>query len=141
MFYGNSNVASYIGSTSSPLTSYSGNIANVKVTNTLTTYGARVEAGYQYYAPTTNFTYTMWSNVSRFIMDPTGTITNGNVLLPSGNVDASIVTISSTQTVTNFKVTPNNGTTLVPSANITLSAGTGASYFFHANESKWYKIA
>ena len=134
MFYGNSNVAAYIPT-------YSGNVSNVGVTGALTSYGSRIESGYQYYAPSTNFTYTMWSNISRFIMDPSGTITNGNVLLPSGNVDAQVITISSTSTVTNFKVTANNGTTLVPSANITLTAGTAASYFFHANESKWYKIA
>jgi len=142
MFYGNSNVAAYLSSTTIPaLTVTTENVTDINVSGTLTTSGPRVDAAYQYSAPTTNFTYTMQSTASRFIMDPTGPITNGNILLPSGNVEARVVTISSTQTVTNFKVTPNLGTTLVPSANVTLSAGTSVSYFFHAAESKWYKIA
>ena len=114
---------------------------NVTISGNLTTQGARVNAGYQYYAPSTNFTYTISNAVNTFILDPTGTITNGNVLLPSTTVDGTTISISSTQTVTNFQVTPNSGATLVPSANITLNAGTGATYFFHASESKWYKIA
>lgn len=113
---------------------------NISIAGNLTTSGARRDAGYQYYAPTTNFTYTVNNDVYRFILDPTGAITNGNVLLPSANVDATIVSISSTQTVTNFKVTPNNGTTLVPSANVTLTGGTSVEYFYHAVEAKWYKV-
>ena len=113
---------------------------NATIGGNLTTSGTRIVAGYQYYAPTTNFTYTVNNNVYKFIMDPTGTITNGNVVLPSANVDATLVSISSTQTVTNFKVTPNTGTTLVPSANITLTAGTSVEYFYHAVEAKWYKV-
>jgi hypothetical protein len=114
--------------------------STLTVAGNLTTTGARIDAGYQYYAPTTNFTYTVNNNVYRFVLDPTGAITNGNVLLPSANVDATIVSISSTQTVTNFKVTPNLGTTLVPSANVTLTGGTSVEYFYHAVEAKWYKV-
>ena len=60
--------------------------------------------------------------------------------LPGGNVDAKIVTISSTQTVQFLNVVASNGTTLVNSGNITLSAGTSATYFYHLAETKWYKI-
>lgn len=123
------------------LPSYNGNLtAGNTVVGNLTNNGTRIEAGYQYYAPTTNFTYTVNNNVSLFIMDPSGAITNGNVLLSSANVDATVVTICSTQTITNFKVTPNNGTTLVPSANVTLTGGTQVKYFYHAVENRWYKI-
>lgn len=123
------------------LPTYTGNLtAGNTVVGNLTNSGTRIENGYQYYAPTTNFSYIVNNNVSLFILDPSGAITNGNVLLPSSNVDATVVSISSTQTVTNFKVTPNNGTTLVPSANVTLTAGTGVKYFYHAVEAKWYKI-
>lgn len=136
--YGNANVSAYMPTY---LSTYSGNLSagNTTVGN-LTNSGTRVEAGYQYYAPTTNFTYTVNNNVNLFIMDPSGAITNGNVLLPSANVDATVVTICSTQTITNFKVTPNFGTTLVPSANVTLTGGTQVKYFYHANEARWYKI-
>ena len=125
------------------LTTYTGNISagNLTVAGNLITNGTKIDAGYQYNAPSTNFYYTVNNTVSRFIMDPTGSITNGTVVLPSANVDATVVRISSTQTVTNFQVLPNTGTTLVPSANVTLTAGTGVEYFYHAVESKWYKVA
>ena len=103
--------------------------------------GTRRDVSYQYYAPSANFSYTFWGNVSRLILDPTTTITNGNVLLPSGNVDGLVCSISSTQTVTNFKVTPSAGTVLVPSANITLAGGQNCAYIYHSEEGKWYKVA
>jgi hypothetical protein len=133
--YANANTAAY-------LTTYNGNISvsNAVLTGNLTTNGARIEAGYQYYAPATNFYYTVNNNVSRFIMDPAGAITNGTVVLPSANVDATVLSISATQTVTNFRVLPNTGTTLVPSANVTLTGGTSVDYFYHASEAKWYKV-
>jgi hypothetical protein len=123
---------------------------NLVVSNTVTTNaatvanltltGVRIDKGYQYNSPSTNFSYTVNNTVNRFILDPTTTIANGAITLPSANVDATVVTISSTQTVTALQVLPNSGCTLVPSANITLTGGTGATYFFHASESKWYKI-
>ena len=113
----------------------------VGISGNLSTGGARIEAGYQYSAPVTGFNTTITSNVSRVIFDPAGTLANGTVTLPSANVDATIISISSTQTITAFQVLPNTGTTLVPSGNITLTSGSCATYFFHASESKWYKIA
>jgi hypothetical protein len=110
------------------------------VNGNLTVGGGIISTGYQYSAPTTNFSITSNVNINRVIFDPAGTLANGTLTLPNANVDATTVTVSSTQTITAFKVNPNTGTTLVPSANITLSAGTSATYFYHANETKWYKI-
>lgn len=131
--YGNTDVSMY-------LSNYNGGTISSAIIVNLTSTGTRIDAGYQYYAPTTNFEYIVNNNVYRFIMDPSGAITNGNVLLPSANVDATVIRISSTQNITNFKVTPNLGTTLVPSANISLAGGTSVEYFYHAVESKWYKV-
>jgi hypothetical protein len=111
------------------------------ITSNLTLGGATIVTGYDYAAPSTNFDLTANVNVSRVIYDPAGTLANGTLTLPAGNVEAKVVTVSSTATISAFKVNPNTGTTLVPSANVTLTAGTSVSYFFHAAESKWYKIA
>jgi len=110
------------------------------ISGTLTTGGAKIDAGYQYLAATTGFTLQTYSNVARVIFDPAGTIASGRLTLPTANVDALTVTVSSTQTITAFQVLPNTGTTLVPSANITLAAGTSATYFYHLSETRWYKI-
>ena len=116
------------------------NDQSVKIFGNLITAGAQVVTGYSYAAPTTNFTATIPVGVSRYIMDPTGTITNGNLQLPSITQDGTIIDISSTQTITNLGVWGGTGITVVPSANVTLTGGTGIRYFYHANESKWYKI-
>lgn len=112
----------------------------VGISGALTTGGAKIDAGYQYLAATTGFSLQTYSNVARVIFDPAGTIASGAVTLPTANVDALTVTISSTQTITALQILPNTGTTLVPSANITLAAGTSATYFYHLAETKWYKI-
>lgn len=112
----------------------------VGITGTLSTGGARIDAGYQYSAAVTGFNDTTSNSVSRVIYDPAGTLANGTLTLPTANVDALTVTVSSTQTITAFAVLPNLGTTIVPTGNITLSAGTSATYFYHAVETKWYKI-
>jgi len=97
---------------------------------------------YQYYSPSGNVAFTANVGVNRLIMDPaSGIISHGvQVTLPTGNVDAKTITISTTQPIAALQVLPNLGVNLVPSGNITLAAGTGVTYFFHAVESKWYKI-
>jgi hypothetical protein len=154
----NGNVEAYFGNIAQSLkvgvnASIAGNLeiggyVNGNVNMTGTTFvkdfvatGIRRDTTYQYYEPSTNFTYIFWSNVSRLILDPTTTITNGNVVLPSGNIDGLVCTMSSTQTVTNFKVTPSNGTILKPSGNITLGAGQNCSYIYRGTEAAWYKVA
>jgi hypothetical protein len=102
--------------------------------------GTIIDTGYQYSAAVTDFNITITNNVSRLILNPAAGLVNGTVTLPSANVDATIVTVSSTQAITNFQVKPNTGTTLVPSANITQTAGSSSTFFFHASASKWYKI-
>ena len=128
--------------TISDLTRNNDNITgDFTITGNVTRGGATIDTGYQYSAATANFNDTVSASVSRVIYDPAGTLATGTLTLPAGNVEAKVVTVSSTQTITAFKVNPNTGTTLVPSANITLAAGTSVSYFYHAVETKWYKIA
>jgi hypothetical protein len=75
------------------------------------------------------------------IFDPTTTIAQGNVTLPNVTVDGTILSIHSTQTITLFGANSlQSGTTIKPNTGITLSAGTGIEYFYHAVENTWYKI-
>jgi hypothetical protein len=126
------------------INNYQTTIGNVNVFGNLITNGGRIEAGYQYYSPTGNLAFTANTNVSRIILDPSGAALvslYANITLPTGNVDAKVVAISSTQTVQFLSVWPSLGTTLVNVGNISLAAGTQVQYFYHANEGKWYKIA
>ena len=114
---------------------------NIITTGNLITAGGRIDSGYQYYSPSGNLSFTANTNVSRVILDPSSAISlYANVTLPGGNVDAKVISISSTANVQFLSVMPSVGCTLAPFGNITLSAGTKAEYFFHAVESKWYKV-
>ena len=110
------------------------------MSSNVTLGGATIITGYDYAAPSTNFDITANVDVSRVIFNPAGTLAKGTLTLPAGNVEAKVITVSSTQEITAFKVNPSTGTTLVPSANITLTGGTSATYFYHSAETKWYKI-
>jgi hypothetical protein len=111
------------------------------ITGNLVRAGGTIDTGYQYSNVSANVGLTIGTNVSRLILDPTQLeSTYVTVTLPGGNVDAKVVTISSTQTIQFLNVQTDNGTTLVNSGNITLSAGTAATYFYHDSETKWYKI-
>lgn len=109
------------------------------VNGTLTTAGALVETGYQYANTVVSNAVTVGTTVSRLILDA-GALVNLGVTLPTGNVDAKVITVSSVGAVTNLAVSGNAGTTVKPSANISLSAGSSATYFYHSSEGTWYKI-
>jgi hypothetical protein len=122
-------------------------VGNLTVTGAVTTpnliiSGSTVSSGggVQYNTPSTNFTYSMNTGISFFILNPTTSITNGQITLPTGNIQGAMVTIHTTQAITNLQVLGNPGTILVPSANITLGAGNGSRYYFQQSENKWLKI-
>ncbi len=114
---------------------------NVTTSGNLIASGGHIITGHQYSIATTGFNDVTGGNVSRVIYNPAGTLANGTLTLPLGNVEAKIVTVSSTQTITAFQVLPNAGTTLTPSANITLAAGTSVAYFYKASIPGWLKIS
>lgn len=136
--------STYNGGTTVSVRDLYRNYAGDTTVANLTTRGARVEAGYQYYAPTGNLSFTANTNVSRIILDPSGAgliSLYANITLPNANVDATVVSISSTQTVQFLGVQPNLGAQLVNQSNISLSAGSQVQYFYHKSEGRWYKIA
>jgi len=107
--------------------------------NRSTQAGGIVITGYQYHDPSTNFTANINLNVSRYVIDPTNTITNANLRLPNVTLDGTVISISSTEIITNLSVWAGPGVSVKPSANITLAAGTSIEYFYRASETKWYK--
>jgi len=112
------------------------------VSGNLTIGGAVRTTGYQLANVVTDFSETIFANVSRYIINPyVGTvIANGTVTLPNANVNATTITVSAVYGVTALKVNPNTGTTLKPSANITLANGSSATYFYNSTDTSWYKI-
>lgn len=107
--------------------------------NRSTQAGGIVITGYQYLAPEDNFTANIKLNTSRFIIDPTGTISNATLTLPNVVLDGTVISISSTEVITDLELTSATAS-IKPSSNVTLLAGTSIEYFYHANETKWYKV-
>ena len=108
----------------------------------LSSSGTVVNTGYQISKPTANTAITASALTSRLVLAPTNTIVGifgANVTLPSANVDGTIFSITS-NVATVLSVMPNTGTTLTPFGNVTLTAGTAASYLYYAADTKWYKI-
>ena len=108
--------------------------------NSNTQPGGVVVTGYQYVDPSTDFTANINLNISRYIMDPTGPITNGNLRLPDVTSDGTVIAISSTETISELSVWGGDSVTVKPSANVTLNAGTSIEYFYRSSESTWYKV-
>ena len=101
-----------------------------------------VNTGYQFSKPTANVAVTGSVNTNRLVLAPTGAIISFGaiVTLPGGNVDGRTYSISS-NVATQLQVNASNGTTVTPSGNVTLSAGSQAVYLYYATDTKWYKIS
>jgi len=119
------------------------NYGGASIGGNLYTGGARIIGGYQYSSPTSGFSVTINNNVERLIIDPStnNVLATGTITLPSANVDATLVTVSSTYGITALTVNPNPGTVVKPSGTITLANSTTISFFYHSSESTWYRLS
>lgn len=91
--------------------------------------------------PTGNVLVTANIGTNRIHFAPTGAIVSfgAAVVLPNANISATTVSISSNVTISQLQVNGAVGTTVDPSGNITLSAGSSASYYY--DNGKWFKIS
>lgn len=113
---------------------------NVTAGGNLVRAGGSIDSGYQYYAITGNTSITANVNVSRVILDPNADAYGVKFTLPGGNVDAKVISLSSTANIAGLQPIGSTGTTVVPSVNVAIAKGTSVSFFYHATETKWYKI-
>jgi hypothetical protein len=107
--------------------------------------GSVVETSLQHYYPTANVAITGNINVSRILVTPTTSPAPVSffvdVTLPNVTTDGTVLSISSNVAVNELRtLSPWVGTTVSPSANVTLTAGSKAEYLYRSSESKWYKV-
>ena len=90
--------------------------------------------------PTTGFSYTIPNTVTAFVLDPSGTLASGTVTLCAAPTDNQEVTVSVSQIITSFTVSPNTGQTVrgAPSAS-TFGPG-GMRYIYQSSNTTWYRI-
>jgi hypothetical protein len=124
----------------------SATFTTLNVTGTTTLAGSIITSGLQHFYPTANIALTANVGVSRILITPTpsGGITSlfVDVTLPNVTTDGTVLSISSNVAVNQLRtLSPWVSTTISPTANITLTAGTQAQYLYRSTESRWYKIA
>ena len=119
------------------------NIAGTLTTNgVFNTSGAVVNTGYQKYSPTANIAITANVDVSRIILTPTGTVVSfgANITLPNITTDGTTISISSNIAIEHLAVYGQWLSSVSPGANLSVAAGSSATYFYSSDDVKWYKI-
>lgn len=119
--------------------------STVSIRDMFRNYSEAEPARYQIYKPTGNVSIQANVNVDRVVIAPTpaGSITSfwTDVILPNTFVDGTTISISSNVQIETFRVlSPWVGTTVDPSANVTLANNTPATYLYHSADSKWIKV-
>lgn len=94
---------------------------------------------YAYNVPTSGFTYTVPVGTQVVIFDPATTLLSGTVILPAAPSDGMVVTISSSQQITNFTVQANSGQSIVASPTLFL-ANYSVAYIYKLSTTKWYAV-
>lgn len=89
-------------------------------------------------SPVTGFSITVGNSVTMVMLTPSGTLSSGTVTMPAAPYDGMPIEIASTQTVTSFTLSPNNGQS-IKNAPTTLIAGTGVAYFYNASSTAWFR--
>jgi len=106
----------------------------------LVTVGAKAEQGLQVYKPTANVAITANVNVSRVLIAPIATISFGAIVtLPNTTVNGTTIDISSNVATTLQPVAPWLSS-IDPSGNVTLAAGSSARYFYYSSDNTWFKV-
>lgn len=92
----------------------------------------------QYAAPSTSpFTVSILFSNTWLILNPTGTLAAGTIVMPTAPADLTLVAIVTTQTITSLTV--NGGGPTVVGAPSTLAAGQAFTMRFDAATNSWYR--
>jgi hypothetical protein len=115
---------------------------SIEIVGNLITSGAVVNTGYQKYSPTANIAVTANVDVSRIILTPTGTVVSfgANITLPNITTDGTTISISSNIAIEHLAVYGQWLSSVSPGANLSVAAGSAATYFYSSADVKWYKI-
>jgi hypothetical protein len=100
---------------------------------------ADANSGYVYTAPVTGFNSTIQNATSQYIMNPTGTLATGTLIMPSAPIDGQELTIACTQAITSLTMSANTGQTL-KGALTTIAANGFAQWRYIAIPALWIRV-
>ncbi len=97
------------------------------------------DQSYSLQAPSTGFSITIGAGVKTLLLNPSGSLLAGTIIMPAAPVDGQEIRVSSTQTITTLTVSPNSGQT-ISNAPVTITAGTGFAYIYNLSGTNWYRL-
>jgi ABC-type glycerol-3-phosphate transport system substrate-binding protein len=106
---------------------------------TLINNGASADESGDYHQPASGFTITVPNGSSWLILDPSGTLGSGTVVMPVGPIDGQNVIISTSHAITGFTVSPNGPQTL-NGAPTTIVANTSMWWRYRLANTTWYRL-
>lgn len=93
----------------------------------------------EYLAPSTGFSKTISNGTNVLILNPSGTLASGTVVMPPSPIANQIVRISSSQTITALTHNANSGQA-IKGALTTISSNGFGSWIYRSTDSTWYRI-
>lgn len=100
-----------------------------------------ISTNYQYQVLSANAVVQSNVGISRVVLAPTYSISNGaNVILPNTQVDGTVISISSNVAIPHLAVTPSWLSTKSPNGNISLSAGNKVEFLYSAANNVWFRV-
>lgn len=115
------------------------NGSTVSITDLRKNYGPVI----QQLSPTANIAFTANVGVDRVLLTPTlsGGIVSffADVTLPNTTANGTTISIAANVAVNQLRALPSWTSTVSPSANITLTAGTSAEFTYITSDNKWYR--
>lgn len=86
----------------------------------------------------TAFSYTIPSGIQTVLLNPPATFGSGTVILPANPVDGMTVTISTTQQITSFTVSPSAGQTIAGGFSGVFQSRLSLSFTYNSSKTTWY---
>jgi hypothetical protein len=113
---------------------------NLLIDNLQNFYGQPAHS-YSRQKPTTGFSITIGAGVASLILDPTGTLATGTIIMPAAPVDGQEIGIASNQIITSLTVNANTGQTISGTFTLaTLAANGFARWKYVLADTNWYRV-
>lgn len=96
---------------------------------------------YLYQVPGNGFNLTIAPASLNFLLllDPSGTLATGTLVMPLNVLDGQIIKVSSSANITSLTLSPNTGQT-IKNAPTSITAGNGFEYVYKESTLTWFRI-
>lgn len=122
-----------------PLTRSSTSFQIIDASNRILAGNLEMPTTYEIQPVLEGFAVEVDPNRRTLILEPSGALNAGTVVLPETAIDRDLIRIATTQTITALTVMPGTGQTLL-NAPTSLSAGASIAFVYSASNLTWYRL-